>query len=174
MCATFIPGIETPRLRLRGLRPEDAVGLATLANDFEVARMVATLPHPYGLEEADAFIAAKTLPGAEPVFAIEHLSFGLIGLMGFQRGDEPYREVGYWLGRTYWGRGFATEALTGALAWARDVGGARAIVSAHFDDNPQSGRVLTKAGFLYTGVVKPRRSAARAAEARSRMMIWLA
>ena len=174
MCAIFTPAIDTPRLKLRRLRSDDAVALARLADDFEVARMVATMPHPYTIEDADAFIAAQTRPEAEPVFAVDPPSFGLIGMVGFHRGDEPYREVGYWLGRTYWGRGFATEALTGALDWARDVGGARAIVSAHFDDNPPSGRVLTKAGFLYTGVVKPRRSAARAAEARTRMMIWLA
>lgn len=174
MCAIFTPAIETARLRLRRLRSEDAVTLAALANDIEVARMLVPLPHPYTLDDAESFVAAQARTGAEPVFAIDHPDFGLMGMVGFHRDDEPYPEVGYWLGRAYWGQGFATEALGGALGWARKVGRARAIASSHFHDNPASGRVLIKAGFLYTGVVKPRRSAARAAITPSRMMIWLA
>jgi len=47
-------------------------------------------------------------------------------------------------------------------------------MSGHFADNPASGRVLEKAGFLYTGEVQSRRSTARGAAAPTRMMVWLA
>ena len=43
----------------------------------------------------------------------------------------------------------------------------------HFEDNPASGRVLEKAGFLYTGEVRAEFSRARGGEARTRRMIWL-
>jgi RimJ/RimL family protein N-acetyltransferase len=60
------------------------------------------------------------------------------------------------------------------LSWAREVWGRRAVVSGHFADNPASGRVLEKAGFLYTGEVQPRHSTARGEVAPTRMMVWLA
>ena len=176
MCAILIEPIETPRLRLRGLNAADAAPIAALANDYEVARMLAPLPHPYSLADAQSFVARQADAGDpnERVFAIDHLQFGLIGVVGFHRGDSPFAEVGYWLGRTFWGRGFATEALVAALAWAQGPGRARAVFSSHFPDNPASGRVLVKAGFLYTGVVEPRRSMARGEVTPSRMMVWLA
>jgi RimJ/RimL family protein N-acetyltransferase len=83
-------------------------------------------------------------------------------------------EIGYWLGRPYWGRGFATEAVLGLLAWIKGARLAKAVISGHFDDNNASGRVLQKAGFLYTGVIEPRYSTARAAVAQTRMMVWIA
>ncbi len=48
------------------------------------------------------------------------------------------------------------------------------MVSGHFDDNPASGRVLIKAGFLPTGEIRWRFSLARGEAARTRMMVWLA
>lgn len=166
--------IETPRLRLRGLEPQDAVPIAGLANDFEVARMLVPLPHPFTLADAEAFVARQrgTASPRDRVFGVEHKTFGVIGVLGFRR-DGPFAEVGYWLGRTFWGRGLATEALVAAMDWARRAG-ARAVFSGHFPDNPASGRVLVKAGFLYTGVVEERLSLARGEATPTRMMVWLA
>jgi hypothetical protein len=48
------------------------------------------------------------------------------------------------------------------------------VTAGHFADNPSSGSVLIKAGFLYTGVVKDLPSVARGKPARTRMMVWLA
>ena len=67
-----------------------------------------------------------------------------------------------------------TEAARAAMAWAREQWGRRVVVSGHFADNPASGRVLEKAGFLYTGEVQPRHCHARGQTADTRMMIWLA
>jgi RimJ/RimL family protein N-acetyltransferase len=83
-------------------------------------------------------------------------------------------EIGYWLGRPFWGRGYMTEAVDAALLWAGDGWGRRYLLAGHFADNPASGQVLVKAGFLYTGDVVPRFSMARGEEAPTRMMVWLA
>jgi RimJ/RimL family protein N-acetyltransferase len=83
-------------------------------------------------------------------------------------------EVGYWLGRPFWGFGYMTEALSAAMAWAAGPWGRRWMVSGHFDDNPASGRVLIKAGFLPTGEIRWRFSLARGEAAPTRMMVWLA
>ena len=94
-----------------------------------------------------------------------------IGL--FEDGDVG-PEVGYWIGRPFWGRGYATEALEAGLVWASRKWKRRALVAGHFSDNPASGRVLEKAGFLYTGEVRTGFSRARGADAQTRRMVWLA
>jgi RimJ/RimL family protein N-acetyltransferase len=180
------PRIETRRLVLRALTDGDAARMACLAGDFDVARMTTSMPHPFARHHADAFLArAQALdPAREMVFAIELEDEGLIGVLGFHPTDLLGRqiggsahvgpEIGYWLGRPYWGRGLATEAAVGALNWARTTWRRRIVVSGHFADNPASGRVLEKAGFLYTGEIQPRHCNARGQAADTRMMVWLA
>ena len=170
------PRIETARLVLRAPRPQDAVYVAELANDTEVARMTSRVRHPYRLADAEAFLGAQAQadPRREQVFLIEHPTFGPMGMAGLHKADHAVPELGYWLGRTFRGRGFATEAARAVVAWARDAWGRRALVSGHFSDNPASGRVLEKAGFLYTGEVRSRFSVGRHSDVDTKMMVWLA
>jgi RimJ/RimL family protein N-acetyltransferase len=137
--------------------------------------MTSNIPHPYRYEDASAFLSG---PRAKPLsqsrlFAIEHRAFGVIGMIGLTRKDKFATELGYWLGRTFWGRGLATEAADAVTAWAFDVWGRRVILASHFADNPASGRVLIKTGFLYTGEVRPLYSVSRGEAASARMMICL-
>jgi RimJ/RimL family protein N-acetyltransferase len=168
--------LTTARLTLREPRAEDAPRIAALAGDFDVARMTTNIPHPYSLAEAETFLgrAAARDRDHHAVFALELEDEGVIGILGFHPKAPPAPEVGYWIGRPYWGQGYATEAASAALAWAGEGWGKRLVISGHFADNPASGRVLEKAGFLYTGVVEPRRSLARGADAATRLMVWLA
>ena len=169
--------IETARLVLRPPTVRDAVCVADLANDPDVARMTTSVPHPYSLRDAQSFLArmAQADPEQDRPLLIEHREFGPVGMTGFHRAPgAALMEVGYWLGRTFRGRGLATEAVTGALGWAGQGWGKRAVLSNHFADNPASARVLEKAGFLYTGVTEPRFSLGRGRPVDSRMMIWLA
>ena len=181
MCAhTEDLRIATERLVLRAPVHADAVWIAELANDAEVARMTSGVPHPYRLADAEAFVARALLadPDQDQPLLIEHTTFGPIGMAGFhQRGGWP--ELGYWLGRTFRGRGFATEAVQAALNWAqggrsRGGWGKRAVVASHFIDNPASARVLDKVGFLYTGEVRQDFSVGRGQAATVRAMIRLA
>jgi RimJ/RimL family protein N-acetyltransferase len=170
------PWIAAERLALRPLTRNDAWRVADLANDYEVARMMAPLPHPYALRDAEQFIdhMGDADPRSDRAFGVEHQSFGLIGVLGFHRPDGRITEMGYWIGRTFWGCGLATEAARAALTWAFGDWGKRAVMASHFTDNPASGRVLSKAGFLYTGEVRQLRSLARGGEAPSRMMVCMA
>lgn len=167
--------VTTERLTLRPPQPGDAAQIAAYAGDLEVARMLSPVPHPYTREDAEAFVArCADPPPGERVWAVAD-GDGFAGLIGFQREEgERLCEVGYWYGRPHWGRGYATEALRAALARAAEHWGVRALVSGHFVDNPASGRVLEKAGFLYTGDRRPRISLARGEEVETRMMVWLA
>jgi RimJ/RimL family protein N-acetyltransferase len=170
------PRLTTDRLVLRPLGPADAAPMTPLAGDPGVSRMTTSIPHPFGLEMAEAFIAR--MEGAdrarEAAMAIERRDGAFMGVIGFHPNDGLATELGYWIGRPFWGAGYMTEAATAALGWARADWGKRILVSGHFADNVPSGRVLTKADFLYTGEVVERFSIARGETARTRMMVWLA
>ena len=177
MCAIELePVITTQRLRLRKPRKADAARLAVYANDFDVARMTTGMPYPYGVEHAEGFLekAGEADPAREAVFVIDHPEHGAIGVLGFDARDGGEREIGYWVGRPHWGQGYATEAASGALVWAHRTWGRRYMHAGHFADNPASGRVLEKAGFLYTGETRREFSRARSEDADTRMMVWLA
>jgi RimJ/RimL family protein N-acetyltransferase len=171
------PVLETRRLRLRAPEPRDLAAIAGFCGDKDVARMTLRIPHPYQPDDAEAFFAAATAldPRRERVFLIEHEEEGPAGMIGFHgTGEDPYPEIGYWIGKPFWGRGFATEAAQAALDWASRRWGRRAVAAGHFPDNPASGRVLAKCGFLYTGEVRRKRSIARDEDTPIRMMVWLA
>lgn len=165
----------TARLALRPLRAGDAPVMTRLADDFDIARMTTSIPHPFMKGHAEDFIARMGAcdEAREAAFAIDGAHEGFMGVIGLHP-TPGGTELGYWLGRAFWGRGLATEAATAAVKWAERRWGRRFLVSGHFVDNAASGRVLSKVGFLYTGEVVPRFSRARDAEARTRMMVWLA
>lgn len=170
------PVIESRRLVLRAPAPQDAPRLAALANDPAIARMTARLPHPYSIGAAEAFVAqvAGQDPRRDNTFLIEHEDLGPVGVLGLFAGEDPWPELGYWIGRPFWGRGLATEACEAALIWSSRRWRRRAIVAGHFADNPASGRVLEKAGFLYTGETRRLFSLARGEAVDTRRMLWLA
>ena len=178
MCAIEIsPAISTERLLLRGPVANDADRLTLLAGDIGVAGMVSSMPHPYGRADAEAWLARmqKADWDRDAVFALEHHAFGLVGMVGVTHRHGPRPELGYWLGRPFWNRGYATEAARGVLTWVKRDWRKRVVVAGHFTDNPASGAVLCKAGFLYTGDVELRPCLARGgAEVPTRMMVWLA
>jgi RimJ/RimL family protein N-acetyltransferase len=177
MCAIEdSPRLETRRLLLRAPEPRDAGRIAELAADWDVVRMTGRMPHPYSLDDAERFVADAIAydPRRDNAFLIEVEREGVVGMLSFFHSGELLPEVGYWIGKPFWGRGIATEALEAAMDWAKRKWKKRAVVAGHFSDNPASGRVLDKAGFLYTGEVKQRPSLARGEAATTRMMVWLA
>ncbi|MGD9979017.1 MAG: GNAT family N-acetyltransferase [Hyphomonadaceae bacterium] len=147
--------IGTPRLKLRRLRMSDAQRIALFCDDPGVGRNLAMTPLPYLISAAEGWIMitrARAPLGRDFVYAVELPGEGLIGAIGAHRRAEDGFEMGYWFGRPFWGQGFATEAATAFVAEARELGDLHA---GHFIDNPASGRVLSKAGFAYTGETKP-------------------
>ncbi|RZJ05265.1 MAG: N-acetyltransferase [Brevundimonas sp.] len=170
------PVLETRRLVLRSPQAQDVSRLAALANDADIARMTLRMPHPFSTTDAEDFVinVAGQDPATARTFLIEHEDNGPVGVLGIFQDKDLAPEVGYWIGRPFWGRGYATEALDGAIAWASRAWKRRALVAGHFADNPASGRVLEKAGFLYTGEVRRGFSRARGADTDTRRMVWLA
>ena len=177
MCSLRVePRIETERLVLTPASHAYVDRAIPLINDIDIARMTSRIPHPYGAAEAHAFRESLVQQNVsrDRLLQIETRDGDLVGAVGADRSEGPFPEIGYWIGRPYWGQGYATEAAAAIRDWAAKAFGVRALVAGHFADNPASGRVLVKCGFLYTGEVQQRVSIARGATATTRMMIWLA
>jgi RimJ/RimL family protein N-acetyltransferase len=162
---------RTERLLLRPGWAEDAPALAAAIADEKIVRNLATAPWPYGLRDAEAFLAQPRDP-ALPSFLVFERTAGdprLVGSCGLGRRPSGAVELGYWIARPFWSRGYATEAATALIDIARTLGFTR-LEGSHFLDNPASGRVLEKLGFQPLGITAPRMSCARGAEAQSRLL----
>ena len=155
--------IRSERLFLRPAWPEDWEELLARIADEKIVCNLAKAPWPYRAEHARDF-AAKRQDKCRPHFLVTLPATGeLIGSVGLAPGDAEAAELGYWIARAQWGKGYAPEAARAVLRLARTLGHER-LVAGHFVDNPASGRVLAKIGFRPTGRVLPRFSAGRGRE----------
>ena len=141
--------IVTTRLVLRAPNRGDVTAMARLANNKNIHKWVARLPHPYGEADALAFIDRIARGPGEHAYSILTDDGGLIGVIGLQlKADAPV-EIGYWLGEVYWGLGYASEALAGLIA-ALDAAGCDRIAARAMSSNLASCSVLKKSGFVET------------------------
>jgi RimJ/RimL family protein N-acetyltransferase len=136
-----VPVLTTPRLTLRPITPADAPAIVQGVGDWDVAKWLAVVPHPYTADDAQTFLT-DIVPGAKGVWAIDDGALaGIISVDG---------ELGYWLARDRWGRGYATEAARAVVDW-HFATGAQDLPSGYFDGNHRSGHVLAKLGFQPAG-----------------------
>jgi RimJ/RimL family protein N-acetyltransferase len=173
-------GIETERLMVRRPQPADMPGMIPLISDFDVAKMTASIPHPYAPEMADAWLARSANGDRSGhhfmLAAIEKATGAYVGTIGLHYtdghpGPQPDSwveswELGYWIGKPYWGRGLATEGAGAVIAAFSRAWPDRHIAARYFTENPQSGRVLEKIGFYDTGIESPGVSIARGSDFR--------
>ncbi len=152
------PSFRTPRLQLRPLVVSDAPRVEELVSDPEVALTTANIPHPYPPGAAVTWIE-RHRPGpdhgGEIVWAITHAQLGLVGAMGLRVDPHQFRgELGYWIGKPYWGQGFATEAGAALLKYGFQTLGLNRIFAHHMRRNPASGRVMQKLRMRYEGSLR--------------------
>jgi RimJ/RimL family protein N-acetyltransferase len=146
------PRIETERLVLRLIAETDLDDLVAEINDYDIARMTARIPHPYTAADARAYLALQEARGrtTDAVSLTIEYAGKLIG--GISIFSMPWRsELGYWLGRAHWGKGFATEAGRAILAHGFEVLNLRLVHCRVACDNPASARVQQKLGFRRIG-----------------------
>jgi RimJ/RimL family protein N-acetyltransferase len=153
--------LETERLILRPPRPMDIEAMAVWLSDYDVARMTSRVPHPYNEDHAEDFLAMP--PDGRHVFVIERKQDELfLGMTGLHP-DGDGHEFGYWLGKPFWGFGYATEAVYRFLTYVFEGLGLETVHAGWFYDNPASGHVLAKLGARHNGS-KMRESRARGME----------
>ncbi|MDO9709155.1 bifunctional GNAT family N-acetyltransferase/(deoxy)nucleoside triphosphate pyrophosphohydrolase [Paracraurococcus lichenis] len=153
----FAP-LRTERLVLRPLRAEDAAALHRLVNDWEVAKTLARVPFPYPRDLADTWIAstwAQIAAGEAWHLAIvgeengEEVLVGCVGLTLSR--DRSAAELGYWVGRRFWGHGVAPEAAARLCRWALAHLDIATIRASALKDNPRSQAVLRRIGLRPAG-----------------------
>src|SRR5262245_21627044 len=150
------PTLETPRLLLRPFALADAPEVQRLAGDREIAATTLLVPHPYEDGLAEKWIATHAADfesGKLANFAIcLRISGGLVGSIGLVLHPADERaELGYWVGKEYWGHGYCTEVAAAVLEYGFMVRGLNRIEACHFGSNPASGRVMQKLGMRLEG-----------------------
>lgn len=148
--------LETERLLLRRLDRSDMPAILPLLNEWDVAKTLGRVPHPYTEEMAHAFfddLEKKCAAGVDFSFAILRKSDReYLGGCGVHLRDNGRFELGYWIGKPYWRHGYATEAARELAGFALVKLKVAKLMAGWFTDNPASGRVLEKVGFVPDGV----------------------
>jgi RimJ/RimL family protein N-acetyltransferase len=153
------PDLRCRRIILRPFRASDAKAVYRLAGDDAVTDTTLNIPNPYREEMAEEWIsshASKFAIGEAATFAIVtrfmKTLIGAIGLVIENRFERA--EMGYWIGKPYWNKGFCTEAGQAVLAYTFEELNLNRVYAHHFARNPASGRVMEKLGMIYEGRVR--------------------
>lgn len=149
----LMPTFETERLALRPLAIEDAAAFVRLfEDDWEAVKQTGRMPYPVTESAMRDWIALHAAAASETFLMTRREDGAALGGVGFG-GTGVVNELGYALGRSYWGRGYATEGVLAMVEYAR-TRGLRALEAFTFIENPASARVLDKAGFTDLGVAR--------------------
>jgi RimJ/RimL family protein N-acetyltransferase len=150
-----VPELQTERLVMRGFRDEDLEALAEISADPEVTKWVGD---PNGLTREETwrrlayFVGHWELRGFGQWALFERDGGRMVGRAGLLQPEGwPGLEVGWLVGREFWGRGYAPEAGRVAMDWAHDALGADHIISLIEDENERSARVAEKLGMAVEG-----------------------
>jgi RimJ/RimL family protein N-acetyltransferase len=146
-----IPALTTERLRLRAFEESDLDAWAPIVADPEVGRYTGGVQDRLEAWRSIALYLGHWELRGFGQWALEERSSGrLVGRAGlwFPEGW-PELEVGWLLGRSVWGQGYATEAGRASISWARSTLGLRRIGSVINPDNARSIAVAERLGMTF-------------------------
>ncbi|GAB3827082.1 GNAT family N-acetyltransferase [Hymenobacter jeollabukensis] len=160
MAAAPAPDLLRPALpltvagaRLRPFEADDAPALARHANDRDIWRNLRDrFPHPYTLADAEWYVQFVNADGSRDLHLCLEVDGEAAGSISVLFQDDISRrsaEIGYWLGRAYWGRGIVTAATRALADYALAHFDLCRLYATVFEYNPASARVLEKAGFAF-------------------------
>jgi ribosomal-protein-alanine N-acetyltransferase len=146
-------GLETDRLFIRPWTPADRPAFHALTEDPEVMRYVHG-GQPYAEDEVDEWFTRQARQLAQHDVCmgalIEKATGRLVGIGGTQPlGTTGNLEIGWWLARDVWGRGYATEAGGAAMRHVLETLGHKRVVAIIDPDNEPSKRVVGRLGMHY-------------------------
>ena len=155
------PRIETERLVLRALTPDDVAAIYAYASDPEVARYMVWDVHR-STGDTETFLdltMSRYESGGAPDWGLVYKGDGrLVGTAGFVAWEREHAraEAGYVLHRGYWGRGLVAEALGAMISFGFKQMGLNRIEARCIAENTSSARVMEKAGMAYEGTMRQR------------------
>ena len=144
--------LEGKRIVLRELEEKDAERLFLLAKEKDIARFT-MVPHPYSIEMAKEFID-KTFDKIENSLTVElKETKEIIGMCSLVRINKESRnaELGYWIGKDFWRKGYAEEATRVIIRWGFEIIDLERISARVLHQNIPSKNLIEKLGFAYEG-----------------------
>ncbi|HJQ19689.1 MAG TPA: GNAT family protein [Gemmatimonadaceae bacterium] len=142
---------------LRPWRLDDAEALADVANEREIwMQLRDRFPHPYTRAHADGWVqhAVTQQQPTDLAIAVDGRAAGGIGITLGSDIERVNAEIGYWLGKRYWGRGIVSAALRAMTRYAIEEFSLTRVFAIPFVENAGSIRVLEKAGYVREGLMK--------------------
>lgn len=152
--------LETERLILRRFVPGDEEAVfGNWASDDEVTKFL-TWPTHKSIDASrwyvnfclDAYSSPDTYQWGIVLKETGEL-FGSISVVHTEENIDA-AEIGYCIGRRFWGRGYTAEALRAVITFLFEQVGAQRVCARHDSNNPNSGRVMQKAGMKYEGTLR--------------------
>jgi RimJ/RimL family protein N-acetyltransferase len=154
-CVDVMGIIETERLVLRAPTESDIDRIVEALADFDISRNLARIPWPYHRDDAVDFLTFVATCDQRSRFSAicrRGVTDRLIGMISYEWNDgKQNAELGYWLDTPQWGQGLMTEAATAMVKHAFTENQHPTLVSCFHDDNPVSGKILSKIGFERVG-----------------------
>ena len=146
--------LYTKRLILRPWREDDAESLYEYAKDPEIGPVAGWQPHK---SREDSLNVIRNVLSSSECYAVclkeDNVAVGSIGLLLNGSTDMTDRddecELGYWIGRKFWGRGLIPEAAEEVLRHAFEDLNMQTVWCGYYDGNKKSKRVQEKLGFIY-------------------------
>jgi RimJ/RimL family protein N-acetyltransferase len=144
---------------LREFQQGDQKSLIEHISDPVIARNTLFIPYPYTMKHANewikhcrAYYQAKEGEAYPLAITIDDKVVGSVGIHKLKRGHKA--EIGYWLGREYWGQGIMTDAVKRVTAFAFTKWKLHRLYADVFPSNKASARVLENAGYTYEGTLR--------------------
>ena len=156
---TKIPIAVSENISLTEIRSDDKAAFVKYLNDKEIYDSTLRIPFPYSEQDAESFLQfvhqANARYGHPVNFAIRDNMDKLIGGFGFDGlVNEHKAEIGYWLSKSYWGKGIMTAVVRSACDFAITEWKLVRITAHVFSYNDRSARVLEKCGFEFEGLLR--------------------
>jgi [ribosomal protein S5]-alanine N-acetyltransferase len=129
--------------------------IAALIDDYEISKNLARVPFPYHRSDAEEFlewVKTCTVKSRFSAICLKEAPDAVQGCISYEWNEKKQdAELGYWLVKPLWGKGFMSEAATAMVDHAFTIAGIEKLVTCYFDSNPASGKVLRRAGFDVVG-----------------------
>ena len=144
-------------IRLEDIKLTSSEAIQQLANNYAIAKNLRNIfPHPYTIEDAVSFLELASNGSLGYLFGIyDNNTF--VGCCSLIPQPDVYRinaEIGYWIGESYWGKGYATEAVKLLIDYAFEELDLLRVYACVFEYNTGSMRVLEKVGFEKEAIIK--------------------
>ena len=116
--------------------------------DWEVAKWLSDVPYPYTEQNAEEWL--NNINHDDLTFSI-FMNDSLIGGVGVCLEEDNKLDLGYWIGKEYWGNGYATETVKGLIKYVKEETSFKQITACYIKGNTTSENVLRKLGFEEIG-----------------------